>query len=167
MPKLFWWISSKLEKSRKTKMSSGIKMFYIWVAFYMFHSIYIYILPFFHKENSFIKRGGARHCSRAMVGASGLETCWRRSLEGFPGLRQETLGSLDLCRWPQGVSHGGSEKSGKLEVGGASRDSTGFGALDEGLISSWGRNRRVPLISDSDTEPPGEPLIHVISGLFS
>ena len=30
----------------------------------------------------------------------------------------------------------GSEKSGKLEVGGASRDSTGFGALEEGLISS-------------------------------
>ena len=28
------------------------------------------------------------------------------------------------------------EKSGKLEVGGASRDSTGFGALEEGLISS-------------------------------
>ena len=33
-------------------------------------------------------------------------------------------------------SHGGSEKSGKLEVGGASRDSTGLGALEEGLISS-------------------------------
>ena len=37
---------------------------------------------------------------------------------------------------PQGASHGGSEKSGKLEVGGASRHSTGFGALEEGLISS-------------------------------
>jgi len=36
----------------------------------------------------------------------------------------------------QNSSHGGSEKSGKLEVGGASRDSTGFGALEEGLISS-------------------------------
>ena len=36
----------------------------------------------------------------------------------------------------QGASHGGSEKPGKLEVGGASRDSTGFGALEEGLISS-------------------------------
>ena len=33
-------------------------------------------------------------------------------------------------------SHGGSEKPGKLEVGGASRDSTGLGALEEGLISS-------------------------------
>ena len=31
---------------------------------------------------------------------------------------------------------GGSEKPGKLEVGGASRDSTGLGALEEGLISS-------------------------------
>ena len=37
---------------------------------------------------------------------------------------------------PQGASHGGSEKPGKLEVGGASRDPTGFGALEEGLISS-------------------------------
>ena len=36
----------------------------------------------------------------------------------------------------QGASNGGSERPGKLEVGGASRDSTGFGALDEGLISS-------------------------------
>ena len=45
---------------------------------------------------------------------------------GFPRLVQVTSGG----------SHGGSEKSGKLEVGGASRDSTGFGALDEGLISS-------------------------------
>ena len=34
------------------------------------------------------------------------------------------------------ASHGGSEKSGKLEVGGACQDSTGFGALEEGLISS-------------------------------
>ena len=29
-----------------------------------------------------------------------------------------------------------AEKPGKLEVGGASRDSTGLGALEEGLISS-------------------------------
>ena len=56
--------------------------------------------------------------------------------EVFLGLRQATLGSLDLCRGPQGASHGGSEKPGKLEVGGASRDPTGFGALEEGLISS-------------------------------
>ena len=39
-------------------------------------------------------------------------------------------------------------------VGGAARDSTGVGALEEGLISSWGRNRRVPLISDSDRRVP-------------
>src|SRR5574340_464778 len=32
-------------------------------------------------------RGGARHCSRATVGESGLEPRCRRSLEGFPGLR--------------------------------------------------------------------------------
>ena len=42
----------------------------------------------------------------------------------------QSMGSL------RGASHGGSEKSGKLEVGGASRGSTGFGALEEGLISS-------------------------------
>ena len=36
----------------------------------------------------------------------------------------------------QGASPGGSEKPGKLEVGGASREPTGFGALEEGLISS-------------------------------
>ena len=45
---------------------------------------------------------------------------------GFPRLVQVTSGAI----------HGGSEKSAKLEVGGASRDSTGFGALEEGLISS-------------------------------
>src|SRR5574337_786822 len=54
------------------------------------------------------------------------------------------------------ASHGGSEKPGKLEVGGASRDSTGLGALEEGLISSRGRNRRVPLISDSDRRVPAD-----------
>ena len=45
---------------------------------------------------------------------------------GFPRLVQR----------PEGASHGGSEKPGKLEVGGASRGSTGLGALEEGLISS-------------------------------
>ena len=39
---------------------------------------------------------------------------------------------------------------------GASRDSTGLGALEEGLISSWGRNLRVPLISDSDRRNPAD-----------
>ena len=34
------------------------------------------------------------------------------------------------------VNNVDAEKSGKLEVGGASRHSTGFGALEEGLISS-------------------------------
>src|SRR5574342_621460 len=40
-------------------------------------------------------RGGARQCSRVLVGEPGLETCGRRSLEVFLGLRQETLASLD------------------------------------------------------------------------
>src|SRR5574338_448027 len=43
-------------------------------------------------------RGGARLYSQVIVGESGLETCCRRSLEVFLGLRQDTLGSLDLCR---------------------------------------------------------------------
>ena len=54
----------------------------------------------------------------------------------FLGLRQETLGSIDLCRRSQGACQGASEKSGTLWVGGTSRDSSGFGAMEEGLISS-------------------------------
>ena len=34
-----------------------------------------------------------------------------------------------------------------MRLGGASRDSTGFGAMEEGLISSGGRNIRVPLLT--------------------
>ena len=48
---------------------------------------------------------------------------------GHPGVRrlvQVTSGGFSWWLW----------ESGKLEVGGASRDSTGFGALEEGLISS-------------------------------
>ena len=47
--------------------------------------------------------------------------------------RTGTLGT----NGPQGASHGGSEKSGKLEVGGASRDSTGFGVLEGALGKLW------------------------------
>ena len=32
----------------------------------------------------------------------------------------------------------------------------GFWVMEEGLISSWGRNRRVPLISDSDRRVPAD-----------
>ena len=49
--------------------------------------------------------------SNSMVGESGLKTRWRRTLEVFLGLRQDTLCSLDLCRWPQGVAQGASEKT--------------------------------------------------------
>ena len=41
---------------------------------------------------------GARHCSQVRVGESGLMTGRKRTLDVFLGLRQETLGSLDLCR---------------------------------------------------------------------
>ena len=54
----------------------------------------------------------------------------------FLGLQQETLGSIDLCWRSQGACQGASEKSGTLWVGGTSRDSSGFGAMEEGLISS-------------------------------
>ena len=43
---------------------------------------------------------------------------------------------VNLITIPLIKTSGGSEKPGKLEVGGASRDSTGLGALEEGLISS-------------------------------
>ena len=38
-----------------------------------------------------------------MVGESDLKTHWRRTLEVFLRLWQETLISLDVCRWPQGA----------------------------------------------------------------
>ena len=50
--------------------------------------------------------------------------------------KREVRKFLWMSYIPQGASHGGSEKPRKLEVGGASRDSTGLGALEEGLISS-------------------------------
>ena len=37
------------------------------------------------------------------------------------------------------------EKSGTVELGKTSRDSTGFGEMEGGLISRGGRNLRVPL----------------------
>ena len=47
----------------------------------------------------------------------------------------QRIDAFELWCWRRLLS-GGSEKPGKLEVGGASRHSTGFGALEEGLISS-------------------------------
>ena len=56
---------------------------------------------------------------------------------GAGGIHMGRTGQSEHQRkGPQGASHGGSEKPWKLEVGGASRDSTGLGALEEGLISS-------------------------------
>ena len=44
-------------------------------------------------------------------------------------MRQETLGSLDLCRGPQGASHGGSESDGDRggDYGDGDGDSNGDG----------------------------------------
>ena len=43
-----------------------------------------------------------------------------------------------------------------MELGEASQDSTGFAAMEEGLISRSGRNLRVLSISDSDRRVPAE-----------
>ena len=65
---------------------------------------------------------------------------------GFPRLVPVTSGGFSWWLW----------KPGKREVGGASRDSTGFGALEEGLISCRGRNLRVPLHFRLDPRVPVE-----------
>ena len=47
----------------------------------------------------------------------------------------------DLRKLPRVLLRG----EGRCGFGGASRDSTGFVAMEEGLISSGGRNLRLPL----------------------
>ena len=49
-----------------------------------------------------------------LVGESGIKRRWKRTLQVFLRLLQETLGSLDLCQWPQVASQGASENSGIL-----------------------------------------------------
>ena len=67
------------------------------------------------------------------------------TLEVFLGLQRETLfpptSAGDLRELPRVPLRG----EGRCGVGGASRDSTGFVAMEEGLISSGGRNLRLPL----------------------
>src|SRR5574341_883555 len=92
-----------------------------------------------------VERQGSRVSMRGARGsASLLSSHWRgiwprevlkkvsrrlsRVEAGNPGFPR-------LVQVPSGDSHGDSEKSGNLELGGASRDSTGFRALEEGLIS--------------------------------
>ena len=43
-----------------------------------------------------------------------------------------------------------------MELGGASRDSSGFGAMEEGLTSRGDRNLRFLSVSDSDRRVPAE-----------
>ena len=59
----------------------------------------------------------------------------RVGLELSRGLSRVEAGNPGFPRLVQ-VTSGGFSEPGKLEVGGASRDSTGLGALEEGLISS-------------------------------
>ena len=98
---------------------------------------------------------GVRDCSRVIVGESGLKTHWRRTLEVFLGLQQGTLGSLDLCRWPQATSKGASEKSGTLWIWEgpfvtqlglvqSKRASSRMEAGTSGVLSISDSGRRVP-----------------------
>ena len=77
----------------------------------------------------------------------GPQVAWKgesRGLSGivagipvFPRLVMVTSGSFSGCRW---------EVRYTVELGGASQDSTGFGAMEEGLILSSGGNLSVPLL---------------------
>ena len=113
-----------------------------------------------------VGRQGSRVSMRMARGSASLLSShgrgiWPRDVlkkvsRGLSRVEAGNPGVPRLVQVTSGASHGGSENSGKLEVGGASRDSTGFGALEEGLISSCPRNLRVPLISDSDRRVPAD-----------
>ena len=90
-------------------------------------------------------RGGTRHCSRVMVGESGFKTReggFSRSFSGCvrkPCVPSTCAGDLrELLRVPL-------RSRDTVDLGGASRASTVFGVMEEGLISSGVRNLRVPL----------------------
>src|SRR5574337_922895 len=93
-----------------------------------------------------VGRRGSRVCIREARGSASLlpshgRGIWPRDVlkkvsRGLSRVEAGNPGFPRLVQVTSGASHGGSEKPGKLEVGGASRDSTGLGALEEGLISS-------------------------------
>ena len=56
---------------------------------------------------------------------------------GIPRVATVTSGSFSWCLW---------EVRNPFTLWGASRDSSGVSAIEEGLISSWGRNLRFPLL---------------------
>ena len=111
-------------------------------------------------------RQGSQGASRAVPGKSGLHASGEGerviALESWEGTRasrhvEEGLSrSFSCCsRKPSFPSTSASDfrelprvplrGQGYCELGGASRDSTGFGATEEGLISRGGRNLRLPL----------------------
>ena len=122
-------------------------------------------------------RRGSQGTSRAVPGKSGL--CARDEGERVLALESRE-GTRASRRVEEGLSRsflGGCGKNsfpspsvgdlrelprlplrgeGSCGVGGASRDSAGFGAMEEGLISGGGRNPRLPLCSDSDITVPAE-----------
>ena len=81
-----------------------------------------------HRASRRVEEGLSRSFSRSFSGLAGNP--------GFPRLLPATSGSFSGCLW---------EVMDTVELEGASRDSTGFGAMEQGLISSWGRNLTVPL----------------------
>ena len=86
-------------------------------------------------QSPFELRGGGRHCSLVMAGESASRCIKGESRglsrvaagnRGFPQLVTVTSGSFSGCLW---------EVRNTVQMGGASRESTGFGAMEEGLIS--------------------------------
>ena len=74
-------------------------------------------------------------------------------------ISQQTVSAAakERCiKTPACLLHPSLSEEGSCGVGGASRDSAGFGAMEEGLISGGGRNPRLPLCSDSDITVPAE-----------
>ena len=91
-----------------------------------------------------VGRQGSRVSMRVARGSASLlpshgRGIWPRDVlrkvsRGLSRVEAGNTGVPGVVQMISAASHGGSEKSVKLEVGGASRHSTGFGALYEGLI---------------------------------
>ena len=90
-------------------------------------------------------REGARHCSRVMGGPRAsrrVEEGLSMSFSGCSGKPSfPPTSDGDLRKLPRVPLRG----EGRCGFGGTSRDSTGFVVMEEGLISSGGRNLRLPL----------------------
>ena len=101
-------------------------------------------------------RGGVPHGSRVMGGdraSRRVEEGLSRSFSGCGGkplLPSTSAGDLREIPWVH------LRAEGCCGVDGASRDSAGLGAMEEGLISRGDRKLRLPLLSDSNHRVPAE-----------